>query len=308
MTRNRDAALQRLPGQALMRRIGLEFRAAIELWLLPLAVALLPYRAGIVLASILARTLPIYREATDASVSAWRGVTGGVDDVAFRAGYRFTHLIDHADLFWTLTRSRQFLRARLAAPQFDVPAGQPLVVLSFHFGQGLWLIDALAAQGHPVRFVSVRLERADSTSTLAYAYARLRIAAVARLAGVPLIFTGGARRVIGDVLSDGGAVYGLVDVPVTAASELVANAALLNRPVALPTGLIDAAKIHGARTLVLTAHVAADGSRVVEANSMENVEIASLADALSSRITMAPTAWHFWYLWPAFLVRSPSVN
>ena len=306
MTRMPDATVRVSLCRTLMRRIALECRAAVELWLLPFAVAALPYRAGIALARSLARMLPLYRDATDASAAAWREATGGPDEAAFRAGYRFTQLVDHADLFWVLTRSRRFLRERLAAPRFDAPAGQPLLVLSFHFGQGLWLIDALAAQGHAVRFVSIRLDRGDSPSTLAHAYARLRIAAVARLSGSPLIFTGGARRAIGEALSAGGSVYGLVDVPIPGGSEQVANASLLGRPVLLPTGLLEAAQGRGARALVLTAHVAADGSRVVEASACERIEdidIAPLADALSRRMATVPTGWHFWYLWHAFRAR-----
>lgn len=252
--------------------------------------------------------LPLYQEATAASAAAWREATGGLDDEEFRVGYRFTHLIDHADLFWTLTRTRRFLRARLAAPRFELPADKPLVVLSFHFGQGLWLIDALAAQGHAVRFVSIRLNRAHSTSTLAHAYARLRVAVVARLAGAPLIFTGGARRTIGKVLDMGGAVYGLVDVPVAGTEAQVANSVMLERPAHLPTGLLDLARDHGACTLVVTAHVAADGSRVVQASNIHDIGIASVADELSQRIKMTPSGWHFWHLWQAFLAQPRGTN
>jgi hypothetical protein len=229
-------------------------------------------------------------------------VPGGDDD-AFRVDFRFAQLVDHADLFWSLTRSRAFLRRRLAAPRFDLPPGRPLVVLSFHYGQGLWLLDALAAQGHPTRYVSIRLERAEASSTLAYAYARLRIAMVGRLAGVPPIFTGGARRAIGDTLAAGMGVYGLVDVPVPGGIAAEANAALLGHPVLLPAGLLESAAGQGASALVLTSRVTSTGSRVVEARSfqrVEDVDIAALASALGDRLAAAPASWHFWHLWRSF--------
>jgi hypothetical protein len=286
-----------------MRRIAGELRALVELWLLPLAVAILPYRAGIACARALARTLPLYREAVDAGAAQWREVVPGGDEDAFRTDFRFAQLVDHADLFWALTRSRAFLRRRLAAPRFDVSPGRPLVVLSFHFGQGLWLLDALAAQGHPTRFVSIRLERAEVPSTLAYAYARLRIATVGRLAGVPPIFTGGARRAIGDALAADTGVYGLVDVPVPGMAAAEANAALLGHPVLLPAGLLESTAGKGASALVLTSRVTSTGSRVVEARSfdrVEDVDIAALASALGDRLAVAPASWHFWHLWRSF--------
>jgi hypothetical protein len=289
-----------------MRRTARELRALVELWLLPLAVAMLPYRAGIALARVLARTLPLYREAGDAGAAHWREVVPGGDEDAFRADFRFAQLVDHADLFWSLTRSRAFLRRRLAAPRFDVPPGRPLVVLSFHFGQGLWLLDALAAQGYPTRYVSIRLDRAEAPSTLAYAYARLRIAMVGRLAGVPPIFTGGARRAIGDALAAGTGVYGLVDVPVPRSAAAAANAALLGHPVLLPAGLLESAAGQGASALVLTSRVTSAGSRVVEAQSfgrVEDVDIAALASALGDRLAASPASWHFWHLWRSFTAR-----
>ena len=300
------ARVPRAEGLALMRRIVLELRALAELWLLPLAVAVLPYRAGIASARVLARTLPLYREAADAGAARWREVVTGGDEDAFRADFRFAQLVDHADLFWSLTRSRAFLRQRLAAPRFDVPCGRPLVVLSFHYGQGLWLMDALAAQGHPTRYVSIRLDRAEAPSTLAYAYARLRIATVGRLAGVPPIFTGGARRAIGDALAAGTGVYGLVDVPVPGGAAGEANAALLGHPVLLPAGLLESAAGRGASALVLTSRVTSAGSRVVEARSfdrVEDVDIETLASALGDRLAAAPASWHFWHLWRSFAAR-----
>jgi hypothetical protein len=289
-----------------MRRIAMELRALVELWLLPLAVAALPYRAGIACARVLARMLPLYREAADAGAAQWRRVMAGGDEDAFRTDFRFAQLVDHADLFWALTRSRAFLRRWLAAPRFDVPRGRPLVVLSFHFGQGLWLMDALAAQGHPTRYVSIRLDRAEAPSTLAYAYARLRISTVGRLAGVPPIFTGGARRAIGDALAAGTGVYGLVDVPVPGGAAAEANAALLGHPVLLPAGLLESAAGQGASALVLTSRVTWAGSRVVEARSfdrVEDVDIAALASALGDRLVVAPASWHFWHLWRSFAAR-----
>jgi len=123
---------------------------------------------------------------------------------------------------------------------------------------------------------------------------------------VPPIFTGGARRAIGDALAAGTGVYGLVDVPVPGSAAAEANAALLGHPVLLPAGLLESAAGRGASALVLTSRVTSAGLRVVEARSFERVEdvdIETLASALGDRLAAAPASWHFWHLWRSFAAR-----
>jgi len=283
-----------------------ELRAGIELWLVPALLALLPWRAGMLLARFVARMLPLYGDAARASAAQWRAATGCADERAFVAAYRYAQLVDHVDLYWALTRSRRFLLRRLAASSPAYAPGQPVLVLSFHFGQGLLLMHWLAAHGIRARFVSVRLDRSPTSGGLRHAYARLRIRAVERLAGVAPIYTGGARREIAATLAAGGAVYGLVDVPVPDAQHATANATLLGRDVLLPTGLLDAAQASQAHVLVLTAHATPRGERIVQADALGRAgetTIDALAALLERRLREAPAAWHFWHLWPLFCAR-----
>lgn len=300
-------------GDASVRTMSLraELRAAVELWVVPALLALLPWRVGMLLARVVARTLPLYGDGAHEGAVQWRDAMGGGDERAFVVAYRFAQLVDHVDLYWTLTRSRRFLLRRLAANVPALTPGQPVLVLSFHFGQGLMLMHWLAAHGIAARFVSVRLERATSPGALHHAYARLRIRAVERLAGVAPIFTGGARREIAATLAAGGAVYGLVDVPVPDAGRAAANATLLGRDVLLPTGLLDAAQASQAQVLVLTAHATPAGERVVQADALGRAgetTMGALAALLERRLHEAPAAWHFWRLWPLFFARSRSVG
>jgi hypothetical protein len=264
---------------------------------------MLPYGAGVALARMLARHAPLYSGTAAAGLRRWQEVMPGGDASAWRAAYRFAQLIDHADLFWALTRSRNFLARRLEVADIAATPGKPLLVLSFHYGQGLFLLNWLAAHGHAPRFVSMRLARMPGQSRLEWAYACLRISIVRRLATVAPIYTGGARREIAGTLAAGGTVYGLVDVPMPDATSTPANAKLRGRPVLLASGLLEAASGAGAPVLVLTACARGDGSRVVEARafpSVESVTLDDLAAALDTRLERAPAAWHFWHLWPSF--------
>ena len=284
-------------------RVRREWSAGIELWLVPLVVALLPYRAGIAVARFITRVLPLYDAATEASAAQWQRITGGQDGDAWRAAYRLEQLVDHADLFWSLTRRSTTMLRKLHVPSLPLPAGRPLVVVSYHYGQGFWLLHWLATLGHPARFISMPISRDDAGSWLQYAYARLRKRQVERLSSATLIYTGGARAAIAETLASGGAVYGLIDVPLPAAATRPGNAVMFGRPVSLPTGLIESAKAGNAAVLVLSGRLERDGSRVVEARLVANADalpIGDVAQELEARVLRAPAAWHFWYLWPGF--------
>ncbi len=169
----------------------------------------------------------------------------------------------------------------------------------------LWL----ASGGRPPRFVSDRPARERAGSLLAYLYARLRVRGVEAITGLPLIYTGGARREIAAALESGTAVFGLVDVPFADAATHRANATLLGHPVAFPSGLLESA-IPGTRALIVSARVGNDGMRQVEAREADadSLSVGVLADELSSRIARAPAAWHFWHLWPRFLARAAATR
>lgn len=285
-------------------RVRREIRAALELWLAPLVVAVLPYRAGIAVARWIARVLPIYAAASEAGGRAYTGVVPQVNAGAWRAEYRFHVLIDHADLYWVLLRSRRFLRGLLRDAPPLPPENEPLIVLGFHYGQGMALMHWLVAAGRAPRFVSIRLSRDDADSSIGYAYARLRNRAVERLTGRPLILTGGARREIGTTLSERVTVLGLVDVPQPGAQDFATNATLLGHPVVLPSGLVESI-VPGTRAIVVSARIDERGNRRIEGREIpaDALTMTLLASELSRRLEEAPAAWHFWHLWPQFLAR-----
>jgi len=279
-----------------MRRLARELACLWEFWLLPLVVALLPYRAGVAFARWCAARLPLYDERARAGLAHYRAACPRGDPHRWLAEFRFTQLIDHADLFWALTRSERFLLSRLDAPLR--PGVPPLMVISMHFGQGLFLLPWLRAEGTPARFLSVRFDATAFESRLRYLYARLRMRVVERLAGVPAIYTGGARGEIAATFAQGGAVYGLIDVPTLAANA--ANATLFGAPIFWPSGLVDAAQEAGVEMLLLTAHCRPDGLRHVTAERTAARAVADVAAKFGARIDAAPGAWHVWHFLPDF--------
>ena len=279
-----------------MGRPADELACLWEFWLLPLVVALLPYRTGITFARWCAARLPLYDERARAGLAHYREARPRDDAREWLTEFRFTQLIDHADLFWALTRSERFLLSRLDAP--TRPGAAPLMVISMHFGQGLFLLPWLRAGGAPARFLSVRFDATAFESRLRYLYARLRMRVVEKLAGVSAIYTGGARGEIAATFAQGGAVYGLIDVPTPVASP--ANATLFGAPIFWPSGLVDAARAAGVEMLLLTAYCGADGRRHVAAECTATASVADIAANFDARIDALPGAWHVWHVLPDF--------
>lgn len=286
----------------MLARIRRELTAAFELWLVPFVVALIPYGWGLRLAWFFARTLPLYAHTVRASERAYRVMGAAHADARWRAECRFHLLIDHADLYWALMRGGDFLVRQLRGVPTMPSDDRPLLVLSFHYGQGTALLAWLAALGRPPRFLSVRFSRRDMSGWIAYRYALLRARMIERITGVPIIYTGGARREIASALESGVAVYGMVDVPVDDAASLSPNGTVLGRPVVLPAGLLESS-VPGARALVVTARVNYDGTRDVRSRlaDVASLTTADLAGELTVRLEDAPAAWHVWHLWPRFI-------
>jgi lauroyl/myristoyl acyltransferase len=144
----------------------------------------------------------------------------------------------------------------------------------------------------------VRFDASAFESRLRYLYARLRMRVVERLAGVPAIYTGGARGEISSTFAQGGAVYGLIDVPSGTAG--VANATLFGAPVFWPSGLVEAARAANADVLLLTARCDTDGRRHVAAERIAAADVGDIAARFGARIDAAPGAWHVWHFLPDF--------
>jgi hypothetical protein len=180
------------------------------------------------------------------------------------------------------------------------------MVISMHYGQGLWLLPWLRAGGMPARFLSVRFDASAFESRMNYLYARLRMHVVERLAGVPAIYTGGARGEIGATLARRGSVYGLIDVP--AGPVDTPNGALFGTPVFWPPGLVDVARKAGVDTMLVTAHCAADGRRHVIAERLPTVDVAAIMASFGARIDAVPGAWHVWHFMPAFAIAAMAME
>lgn len=282
--------------------------AARTHWAWPVAAAALPPRARFrLLARVAASDNVAFPEEAQAYALAKRfgyarlpetGPTP-VDEATWRRAWRLVQLMDHADLFVALTRGSRWFNGQ-ADVRGDWPATGPFLAVTFHWGAGLGSLGHLANSGHRARFLSGRFADADfGNDAWRVRYVKLRIRAVERVTGAPVIYTGGASSHIDDAFARGTCVVALCDVPPSAGRSTI-DASLNGLQLRMPLGL---ARLACARRIPVVSfvagvdrvtgrrHLAIDEARIFS-------DPASLAAALAARLGTQlecdAAAWHMW--------------
>jgi phosphatidylinositol dimannoside acyltransferase len=220
-------------------------------------------------------------------------------EATWRRAWRLVQLIDHADLFVALTRGSRWFNEQ-ADVQGAWPATGPFLAVTFHWGAGLGSLGHLANAGHRARFLSGRFGDADfGNDAWRVRYVKLRIRAIERVTGAPVIYTGGASSHIEDAFARGTCVVALCDVPPSAGRSTI-NASLNGLQLRMPLGL---ARLACARRIPVVSYVAgvdrATGRRYLAIDEARIFsDPASLAAALAARLGTQlerdAAAWHMW--------------
>jgi hypothetical protein len=225
------------------------------------------------------------------------------DMAAFQRDVRTTWLLDAADLYLSRRHALDWWPEHISV-EGAWPCARAFVVVTSHYGTGLWLLRALRRAGHRHRFLSGRFERADFGHRGGlYRYGARRLAEVERIGGAPIAYRPGVRQALHDTLARGVSVVGLIDLPPRLAPRGQHPVTLLDRPVSLPDGLLNLA--HDAGVPIVPCWVTLDyttGHRhavIGEALSPQPVGhvLNELAAILSRLIREQPAAWMFWQEW-----------
>jgi hypothetical protein len=279
-------------------RLRRELRVLVERWLVPLLIALLPWRLGFRVARRLARWPWFFRERVDATLAV-ASRYGVVDDPArFAAEQRLYHLIDHVDLFLLKLRSDRFLDRHFDIDG-DWPAGDgPLITLSFHWGAGFWGLRSVRRSGRRFAGLSVRTDRESfAGQTLLHRYALARNAEVIRTGAHALVYIGDGPRPMLRALQSAVGLLTSIDVPNLGGEVRVR---VLDRDALLPTGMIKIAEKAKVPIVFFAVWIdLATGRRklrIREALHVEDRDAAMrfAAGHLDWMLRQAPAAWHFW--------------
>jgi hypothetical protein len=211
-------------------------RSLRELAVVPGLGALLPWRLGFRWLSRQSRNDALYREVCDAATLGAGSVFDIGDPDTWKRRHRLVRLVDHCDLWLTRTRSMSWLDRHVDVVG-EWPHQGPFIAMTFHWGAGLWALAHLHRHGLRARFLSARIDRtAFQGDGIAYRYARMRNAAVERIGGGPVIYTGGAASSIRDALAAGDVVVALYDLPADDRRSTLTTT-VCRHSVRLPAGL-----------------------------------------------------------------------
>jgi hypothetical protein len=288
----------------LRHRLRLEARDALELVLLPGISALLPWRLAFRVLKALSTWGFPYRGSPEqaAHVAARMGACEDSDParMEFARQRRLWMLVDHADLYLSRTRGDGWMRRNLDITGNWPRSGQAALLLTFHWGAGMWGLRSAAAAGlTPNALVAPLDETGFSGHRLAWRYARARNATVAAALGRPPLDVGGSLRPVLKALKAGEPVLAVVDAPADHASAS-AEVSLYGRRARVARPLFRLAVEHGIPVYVyLTGMNRKNGRRFLHIHDLgvQNNLDALIGDTFA-RLDQAlhddPGAWHFW--------------
>jgi phosphatidylinositol dimannoside acyltransferase len=276
------------------------FADLLAYFIVPAAIALMPARFGMRLSRWLVHNTPLH----DAdAVTVWAHAAP-LQPEANAGQWKFRHrlvrLRDHVDLYVWLLRGRGWYRDLVRIE--GVWPGRPAVVVTFHWGCGLWALHSLReATGGFAGVAAPPPWAALKHRPMLFLYARLRTWVTMRILGDGLVYPGGAARHLMQALVRGKSICGLYDSP-KQGNEKTLTVNVIGRSLALPRGLPAMAVGRKVPLVVFSAEpdMLTGGTvlRISEAEIFESEQAAAdhLANELALLIAHEPANWHHWYL------------
>lgn len=150
-------------------------------------------------------------------------------------------MIEEVDLALVNVRGSAWFERWVTREGPPWPDVGPFLVLTFHYGAGLWSLSDLGCEGRRVAFVHASLPPPpDVRPGFGDHLVQARLNAVARLGNGVTITVGGAARRAEEWLAGGGVVLGLIDAPHYGRRRSM-NVDVMGRTLAFPSGLVELA-------------------------------------------------------------------
>jgi hypothetical protein len=286
-----------------------QLKDALELFLLPGMAAFLPWNLCFAVFRQLAKYPGLYREATEAGwVWAHKSMPTLVAS-KWKHERRLLTLVDHAD--WVLCKTRS---QRWMAKHVDIQGAWPQaqgtqVLLTFHWGAGLWALHDMRRMGLSVHGLAASLDGAHFKGRpVLHAYVKLRMTEVFRAMGNPPIEVTTSMRPVLQAIKDQHCLLGVIDVPADNFGSGV-DVQLLNQSARVPRGLL---RLAADRQLPVTVFLAGlnfnTGQRQWQIHSLGvNPDAQDLFKTvfqfLDQAILESPSAWHLWAEMPRFMTK-----
>lgn len=282
-------------------RFKQELHDLLELVLLPGLAALLPWAWCFAVFKRMAHWSWLYRvpceEAlTQARARGW----SGKDEAHWIWQRRLYTLVDHADLYLSLTRKNQWMRVHMQVEGNWPKVGEPAVLCTFHWGAGMWGLRHARSVGLNAHAMVAPLEAKFFVRRwVLYRYAVLRTAEVTHVLGNSALDVSQSLRPALNALRQKQTVMAAIDVPAdTAESSMPIR--ILGMNAAVPRALLRLAVKHQVPVYVyVTGLDTQTGKRWLSIKPMpatDNLETMAhqVFTELDQLIVQEAPAWHFW--------------
>jgi lauroyl/myristoyl acyltransferase len=176
-----------------------------------------------------------------------------------------------------------------------------ILLLTFHVGGGSLVFSYLRSRGRSAHYLSIAPQQFRKLSgRVQYAFGWFRLWGVERASGQKVIFVGGSKEKIRQVLRQRGIVVALLDVvPDSLDLKERAVACFFGRLAHFPTGLLSVAAETEADIVPFFGRVGEDWYRHLSfevPHRVEHIEetLSALVGLLEAYIRRYPQEWHFW--------------
>lgn len=284
-------------------RLRIELRDLIELVVVPGLAALLPWSWCFRLFKRLARIDWFYRRTTHEALRQAKalGQVPPGTELEWLTTRRLVTLVDHADYYLAVTRSDAYMRRHMQVHGTWPSPEQAGVLLSFHWGAGMWALRHAAAQGIKGHALVAALDGSPFAGRKVlhrYAIARTAQVGVA-LRHSPLVISGSLRPVV-QALRSGEQVLGLVDVPADQAEGSSLPITVCGMAARVPKGLLRLAfDMQVPVTVYINGFDVQTGQRFLRMEQIPSQpDLQTLADTVFQRLDgcmkESTALWHFW--------------
>lgn len=286
-----------------VRRLRVEFRDLIELFIVPCMAALLPWPICFRFFRWITRYDFLYRSNWQSAVIQFHGHYPETTPGALKAWChqrRLVTLIDHADLYLSLTRSNQWMRKYLDQDGSWPSPSKAGILCTFHWGAGMWGLRHAHESGLQVHALVAALEGSHFRGrSMLHTYAKLRTSEVSKVLGKKTLDVSSSLRPVIKALKQCEQVLAAVDVPPDQVSHSF-PVNLLNTTIWMPRGLL---RVAAEQNIPVTVYVTGidfkSGRRklnIIPINQNLTIEILGekVFENLNKSMIKSSSSWHFW--------------
>ena len=288
-------------------RLRNELQDLLELVLFPALCVVLPWPLCFKAFRWMSRRFEfLYRSAVDAAYKQTALVNSIHVEPTWKADRRLVTLVDHADLYLSHTRGQRWFSKYVDVVGNWPDANKKALVLTFHWGAGMWALHFANAQGVTAPMLVNAAHKSQFEGRgVCYCYVKVRIRRIGQLLSQPTLDAITDARGVVKALRQDKNVLAVIDVPADGLKG-AQPVTLLGMQAVVPKALLRHAVEQGIPvTVFLTGINMQNGRRTLAVHLLglhTDIEVLTqvVFDHLNAAIQQHSPSWHLWSECPRF--------